>query len=87
MNEEERLQYVETRIAGFGELIDSRIMPVKDYMENSYVEVEDRIGVLEDRVNLIYHMLEEIKSMLSVNNIEVDGEELKCILSEYLEIG
>lgn len=87
MNEEERLQYAEAQIAGFGALIDSRIMPVKSYIDNNYVETADRISVLEDRISLIYQVLEEIKSMLSVNNVEVDGKELKDILSEYLEIG
>lgn len=87
MIEEERIEYLETRIAGIGALVNDRIVPAESYMESCYAETKDRISALEDRISLIYQVLEEIKSMLSVNNIEVDGEELKDILSEYLEIG
>lgn len=84
IEERRRFEYAEAELSTFLDTVAT--LADHNYVDERYVEAKDRISALEYRINLIYQMLEEIKSMLSDNNVEVDGKELKDILSEYLEI-
>lgn len=85
IEERRRFEYDEAELSTFLDTVAT--LADNNYVDERYVESKNRISELEYRISLIFQMLEEIKSMLSINNVEVDGKELKDILSEYLEIG